>query len=193
MMNLSLPPSAKPQLLRAAHEWCTEHGLTPYLMVAVDASVSVPMDFVKDGQIVLNTSYDATGSLQMGNDFIGFKARFGGKARDIHVPVHRVMGLFARETGEGVYFEVSELPLGTTAPASTPASANTPASDEPSQLHPLMALVNRDNKDKHPEQPSEGRTAPLPKRLEGVSDPTDSDEPPPPKKPGAKPFLVRVK
>ena len=72
--------------------------------MAVDASVQVPREFVKDGEIVLNTSYDATGSLRLGNDFIEFKARFGGVAREIQVPVDHVLAIYARENGQGMAF-----------------------------------------------------------------------------------------
>ena len=76
-MNEIRITSTRPYLLRALHEWCTDNGLTPYLVVQADESVQVPLAFVQDGQIVLNTSYDATSGLQMGNEFVHFKARFG--------------------------------------------------------------------------------------------------------------------
>jgi stringent starvation protein B len=74
----------------------------------------VPRDFVQGGEIVLNISFDATSSLQLGNEFIEFKARFGGKPCDIMVPIHRVMAIYARENGQGMSFPVSDSPLGTT-------------------------------------------------------------------------------
>ncbi|MEY4257555.1 MAG: hypothetical protein RJA56_456 [Pseudomonadota bacterium] len=77
-------PSTRPYLIRALYEWCTENGFSPYLAVQVDASVRVPMDHVKNGEIVLNISFDATSGMQLGNEFIEFKARFGGVAREIH-------------------------------------------------------------------------------------------------------------
>lgn len=125
-MDISLPASAKPQLLRAAHEWCTENGYAPYLLVMVDASVAVPKEFVKDGQIVLNTSYEATGDLTMTNEWVRFKARFGGKPRDIHVPVSRVAALFARETGQGIVFDVE-----ITGPADTASTVDVARGDTP--------------------------------------------------------------
>ena len=103
-MEFNLPPSAKPQMVRAVHEWCVEQGYAPYLLVQVDASVSVPLEFVKDGTITLNTSYDATGALSITNEMVSFKARFGGVARDIFVPLTHVMAIFARESGQGVFF-----------------------------------------------------------------------------------------
>ncbi|MEY5099554.1 MAG: hypothetical protein RJA36_2273 [Pseudomonadota bacterium] len=101
-------PSTRPYLIRAIHEWCCDNGFTPYLAVAVDASVQVPREFVKDGEIVLNTSYDATGNLRLGNDYIEFKARFGGVARDIVVPVDHVLAIYARENGQGMAFSPPE-------------------------------------------------------------------------------------
>jgi len=89
------------------YEWCTDNGFTPYVAVMVDETVQVPREYVKDGEIVLNVSFDATSSLKLGNDFIEFKARFGGKPRDIMVPMDRVMAIYARENGQGMSFPVN--------------------------------------------------------------------------------------
>ena len=113
-MNAQESTSTRPYLIRALYEWCTDNGFTPYVAVRVDDSVQVPREFVHDGEIVLNISFDATSSLQLGNDFIEFKARFGGKPRDILVPVGRVIAIYARENGQGMSFPVSDSPLGTT-------------------------------------------------------------------------------
>ena len=75
--------STRPYLIRALYEWCTDNGFTPYVAVAVDDSVQVPREYVKDGEIVLNVSFDATSSLKLGNEFIEFKARFAGTPREI--------------------------------------------------------------------------------------------------------------
>ena len=83
-------PTTKPYLIRAIYEWCTDNGYTPYLAVVTDANTRVPVEFVKDGQIVLNVSFEATSGLKMGNDYIEFAARFGGVQREIMVPVARV-------------------------------------------------------------------------------------------------------
>lgn len=105
---MSLPdrdtPSTRPYLIRALHEWCMDNGFAPHIAVHVDASVQVPQEFVKNGEIVLNVSFDATSSLRLGNDFIEFKARFGGVARDIVVPVSHVVAIYARENGQGMAF-----------------------------------------------------------------------------------------
>jgi stringent starvation protein B len=98
--------STKPYMLRAMYEWCVDNGLTPHLVVAVDANTLVPRAYVKDGEIVLNINYSATKNLLIGNESITFSARFGGVANDIYVPVDAVRGIFARENGHGMFFEV---------------------------------------------------------------------------------------
>ncbi|GAB3363652.1 MULTISPECIES: ClpXP protease specificity-enhancing factor [Giesbergeria] len=103
-MNAQEPTTTRPYLIRALHEWCIDNGFTPYIAVRVDASVQVPREYVKDGEIVLNVGLDATSGLLLGNDYIEFKARFGGKARDIMVPVGRVVAIYARENGQGMAF-----------------------------------------------------------------------------------------
>ena len=106
MMDSQDTPSTRPYLIRALYEWCTDNGFTPFLAVRVDDSVRVPMEFVKDGEIVLNVSFDATSALKLGNDYIEFKGRFGGVARDILVPVRQVLAIYARENGQGMAFPV---------------------------------------------------------------------------------------
>ncbi len=96
--------STRPYLIRALYEWCTDNGFTPYVAVAVDEHVQVPREYVKDGEIVLNISFDATTSLKLGNEFIEFKARFAGTAREVMVPVSRVIAIYARENGQGMAF-----------------------------------------------------------------------------------------
>jgi stringent starvation protein B len=95
-------PSTRPYLIRALYEWCGDNGFSPYIAVHVDASVQVPLEYVKNGEIVLNVSMDATNGLRLGNEFIEFKARFGGVARDIVVPVSHVIAIYARENGQGM-------------------------------------------------------------------------------------------
>lgn len=97
--------STKPYLLRAIHDWCTDSGYTPYLAVRVDEHVRVPLEFVKNGEIVLNVSTMATSRLNLGNEAIEFQARFGGVARDVFVPMANVLAIYARENGQGMAFE----------------------------------------------------------------------------------------
>jgi stringent starvation protein B len=105
------PPSTstRPYLIRALHEWCADNGFTPYVTVLVDGSVQVPMEFVKNGEIVLNIGFEATTSLRLGNDFMEFKARFGGVVRDIFVPIDRVVAIFSKENGQGMAFPRSDV------------------------------------------------------------------------------------
>jgi Stringent starvation protein B len=98
-------PSTKPYLIRAIHEWCSDHGFTPHIIVKVDDGVRVPREFVRDGQIVFNVGYEATGSLQITNDGVSFQARFGGVVRDIFFPMDNVAAVYARENGAGMTFE----------------------------------------------------------------------------------------
>ncbi|MCM5680716.1 ClpXP protease specificity-enhancing factor [Schlegelella sp. S2-27] len=98
--------STRPYLIRALHDWCTDNGYTPYLAVYVDRSVQVPVEYVKNHEIVLNVSFDATSGLQLGNEYIEFRARFGGVPRDIVVPVDHVIAIYARENGQGMAFPV---------------------------------------------------------------------------------------
>ena len=97
--------STRPYLIRAIHEWCSDNGFRPFLAVAVDAGTVVPREFVRDGEIVLNVSIDATNRLQLGNELIEFEARFGGVARQISVPVENVTAIYAAENGQGMSFE----------------------------------------------------------------------------------------
>ena len=110
-MNKPIPPdsqgsSTRPYLIRALHDWCTDNGFTPYVAVYVDASVQVPMEYVKNHEIVLNVGFEATTALKLGNEFIEFKARFGGMAREIVVPVDHIVAIYARENGQGMAFPV---------------------------------------------------------------------------------------
>jgi stringent starvation protein B len=97
--------STKPYLIRALHEWCVDNGLTPHLLVEVDGQTRVPQAYVKDGQIVLNLNFAATKNLLIGNEAITFSARFGGVSNDLYVPIEAVRGIFARENGQGMFFQ----------------------------------------------------------------------------------------
>ena len=105
-MNALDSNSTRPYLIRALYEWCTDNALTPFIAVLVDATVQVPREYVQNGEIVLNVSFDATSGLKLGNEFIEFKVRFGGVPRDISVPVDRVIAIYARENGQGMAFPV---------------------------------------------------------------------------------------
>ena len=98
--------STKPYLIRAIHEWCTDSDLTPYLTVKIDSQTRVPMEYANDGEITLNISHGAAHHLKMDNDVISFSARFNGVAREILVPMTAVKGIFGKETGQGMVFNL---------------------------------------------------------------------------------------
>ncbi|KAF1021851.1 MAG: Stringent starvation protein B [Paracidovorax wautersii] len=169
--------STRPYLIRALHEWCTDNGLTPYIAAHVDGSVQVPLEYVKDSEIVLNVSYDATSSLKLGNDFIEFKARFGGAAREIMVPIDHVVAIYARENGQGMAFPppTAPDPAGLTS-VDAPAAAPQPPAAPAVQLVVASSDEGAGAKDR--------KTPPASDR---------DDEPPPSPPAGSRPALKRVK
>src|SRR3954468_10308617 len=116
--------STKPYFIRAIYEWCSDCGYTPYLSVRVDDRTRVPMEYVKNGEIVLNVSLNATRNLTINNELIQFSARFNGVSREVTIPVDRVQGIFARENGQGAFFIV-ESPAALAVAPSLPAVAAT--------------------------------------------------------------------
>jgi stringent starvation protein B len=105
---VSEPTSTKPYLLRAVYEWCVDNGYTPHITVAVDPQTRVPAEYVRDGEIVLNIGPVAASRLKMGNEFIEFSARFSGAAKEIVIPVAAVAAIYARETEQGMSFELEK-------------------------------------------------------------------------------------
>ena len=103
--------SNRPYLIRAIWEWIVDNGLTPHLLVDAEREgVEVPRQFVEDGRIVLNLGPTAVRDLDLGNDYISFNARFSGTPMAVLIPVSAVLGLYARENGEGMLFPREELP-----------------------------------------------------------------------------------
>ncbi len=168
--------STRPYLLRALHDWCTDNGFTPYIAVYVDASVQVPMEYVKDHEIVLNVGFEATSGLKLGNEFIEFKARFGGVAREIVVPVDHVVAIYARENGQGMAFPV---PTDAAAAPAKPGTAPGPRAEAraPTPLRGLRLASA---------EPAATDATAVP--------PPPGDEPPDPAGPaGGRPSLKRIK
>ena len=159
--------STKPYLLRAIYEWCTDSGYTPYLAVKVDSATTVPMEYVRKGEIILNISYGATSGLKMDNDAIHFRARFNGVSRELYIPVQNVLAIYANENGQGMAFEVNV----TAAEMPAPASGSSP-SEEASA--PALSAV-----------PAKADAS-----AETTSAPDGDDEPP---KKGGRPTLTRIK
>ena len=102
---------SRPYIMRALYEWIVDNDCTPYVLVdATPEGVEVPVQFVKDGQIVLNISPSAVVDLNISNDAVFFNGRFGGVATDVYVPIAAVVGIYARENGQGMVFEPEESP-----------------------------------------------------------------------------------
>ena len=97
---------SRPYIMRALYEWIGDNACTPYILVdATPEDVLVPEQYVKDGQIVLNISPTAVMDLNITNEAVAFNGRFGGVATDVFVPVNAVIGIYARENGQGMVFE----------------------------------------------------------------------------------------
>ena len=197
--------STRPYLVRAIYEWCSDNHFTPYVAVQVDETVQVPREHVRNGEIVLNIAFDATGNLQLGNEYISFKARFGGVSREIMVPINRVLAIYALENGQGMAFPVlpatasagpSLVPSGArhavqSASDSAPRSAAVPAAS-PSAGAKVLQLVPNPAKAAGKAVANEGSVTEQPAASSPGSGPDDDpDSPPPP--PPQRPTLTRVK
>jgi stringent starvation protein B len=135
--------STKPYMLRAMHEWCVDNNLTPHLVVAVNSRTRVPMAYVKDGEIVLNINYGATRDLHMDNESVVFSARFVGVSQNIYVPMDAVRGIFARENGQGMFFELEEPAIDEEQGADSKLTSGEDISSEDASKNPSK---NKNNK-----------------------------------------------
>lgn len=137
--------SSRPYLIRAFHDWILDNNATPYIVVdAGQDGVQVPMDFVSNGQIVLNISPSAAHGLLLGDADLQFNARFGGVPMRVYVPVSAVMAIYAKENGQGMVFG-SEPGLPPD-PGSGPSSDSTPETphkkaDESKSGKPKLKVV----------------------------------------------------
>jgi stringent starvation protein B len=135
-MSTSASTSTKPYLVRALHEWCTDNGHTPYAVVWVNERTNVPREYVQNNEIVLNIGYGATRDLKIDNDWLMFSARFGGVAHEVSVPMGNIMSIFARETGEGMGFEVELAATPTVVPDAAPVADGEPAAVDDGESRP---------------------------------------------------------
>jgi stringent starvation protein B len=140
---MTTPPPAppkRPYLLRAMHQWISDCGNTPHVIVDADrAGTEIPKAYVKEGKIVLNLSYTATQRLKLGNDNIEFDARFAGVVQHVSFPVAAVMGIYARETGEGMVFSDQDLGPEPPRPPSNTDEGN--ANAAPARARPQLKVV----------------------------------------------------
>lgn len=114
----AMSASTKPYLLRALYEWCLDNNQTPHIVAWVNEHTRVPMQYVRDNEIVLNIGTTASHALTIGNEWVHFSARFGGVAHEIWIPVGHIISIFSRESGEGMGFEVEPYRAGTGAQGS---------------------------------------------------------------------------
>ena len=140
---MTAPPTAtpmkarRPYLLRAIHEWITDSLCTPHLVV--DASmqgVEVPRQYVKDGKIVLNVSWNATANLRLGNDEVSFSGRFGGVSMSVRAPIAAVLAIYARETGQGMIFAEEDVEPPTPGPEAAAPTKPAGGDDTPPPRSP---------------------------------------------------------
>lgn len=137
--------SLRPYMVRAVYEWCADGGFTPYLAVKVNGATRVPLAYIKNGEIVLNVGHSATRNLTMDNERIQFSARFGGVSHEISVPMEAVSGIFARENGKGMFFEVAlQDEAGEAVDSSLPMPdkpATEPPPDAPAPKKPRLTVI----------------------------------------------------
>nr|WP_024966650.1 ClpXP protease specificity-enhancing factor [Pantoea sp. IMH] len=156
----------RPYLLRAFYDWLLDNQLTPHLVVDINLpGVMVPLEYARDGQIVLNIAPRAVGNLSLGNDEVSFNARFGGVPRQVTVPLAAVLAIYARENGAGTMFEPE--------PIYEDAGEFNPESEEAGSAETLMSVIDGDRPD------------------DSVPDDENPDDEPPPR--GGRPSLRVVK
>lgn len=129
--------NTKPYILRALYDWALDSGYTPHIAVWVNDKTQVPLQYVKDNEIVLNIGPVAAHNLNIDNEWVSFSARFGGVSHDIWIPVGHVISLFARETGDGMGFDVEPLTENSEHP--TAGGDNTVSESQPSVPESLPA------------------------------------------------------
>ena len=138
-MTEPLLKSRRPYLLRAMHEWISDNLQTPHIVV--DASiqgVEVPRQYVQGGKIILNVSLSATSALNLGNELVSFRARFGSVTYDVSVPIAAVLGIYARETGQGMILSETDAPPPPV-PPQPPAESS--AGGEVKRAKPTLKVV----------------------------------------------------
>jgi stringent starvation protein B len=183
MIDSSQSTSTRPYLLRALYEWCADNSLTPYIAAYVDETVKVPREYVKNNEIVLNISMDATSNLKIDNESVRFKARFGGVAREIVVPMDHVIAIYARENGQGMAFPV---------PQSVPPRGQVQPSPQEDKRISGLRVVDE------PDAPPAGSTNIVQIKSPAASDEPPSEPPTPPHPPAGekrkdRPSLTRIK
>ena len=139
MTNEFIP--TRPYLLRAIYEWTNDNNLTPYLLVnAEEQGVTVPRQHVQDGQIVLNIAPHAVHQMLMDQESVSFNARFGGVSQQLYIPMYAVLGLYARENGQGLFFDPQEYDGHRPEPAATQQTVDSLEQQVPQKKPSLRIL-----------------------------------------------------
>jgi stringent starvation protein B len=129
--------TSRPYILRAIHQWISDNGLTPHLLVNAEfPGIRVPGQYIENGKIILNVSDRAVSSYHQDNDWIIFQARFGGRSQEIVVPVPAVLAIYAKENGKGMVFGQEDNGSG-----DSPPPAPQPPSGAPKQRKPRLQVV----------------------------------------------------
>lgn len=130
---------SRPYFVRAIYDWIVDQGLTPYLMVDADwPDVFVPRAYIEDGRIVLNIKPSAVRDLLLENDAVSFSARFAGQTELIRAPIGSVLGIYARENGQGLFFDVADYPRD---PAPAGDGGEAPAVSAAGKPRPTLRVV----------------------------------------------------
>ncbi|MBD1572832.1 ClpXP protease specificity-enhancing factor [Vibrio sp. S17_S38] len=159
-MDMDKMTPRRPYLVRAFYEWLADNELTPHLVVdATMAGVRVPLEFVQDGQIILNVAPRAIGNLEMSNDAITFNARFSGRPHSVIVPMYSVQAIYARENGAGTMFEPEdaysiELEKAESAEEEQSMLSSVDVDIEDESIAPPQAEANQDAQTKPKGRPS---------------------------------------
>jgi stringent starvation protein B len=115
--------SNRPYLLRALYEWIADNQMTPHVLVEAGADgVDVPNQAIQKGKVILNVDHSAVRELELGNDWLTFKARFSGNEHNVSVPVNAVLAIYAKENGQGMMFAQDDEFIPPTDPDSDPGT-----------------------------------------------------------------------
>lgn len=134
----------RPYLLRAMHEWMTDNNLTPHIVIDVEtAGHGMPVEYANDGKLVINVSYSATQNLVLGNESAAFEARFGGVSRQLEVPMPAILGIYARESGQGMIFSSESVEPDERVEAGSDESeaAASPQEDKAARSRPQLKII----------------------------------------------------
>ncbi|WP_318487654.1 ClpXP protease specificity-enhancing factor [Photobacterium leiognathi] len=158
-MDMEKMTPRRPYLLRAFYDWLVDNDLTPHLVVdATLPGVKVPMEFVSDGQIILNIAPRAVGNLELGNEAVSFNARFSGRPHSVIVPMYAVLAIYARENGAGTMFEPepsyeTDMPVFDDAEEAEDMIDEVPESTSPFAVVSETETVGIDDPDDEPPRP----------------------------------------